>query len=258
VVPTLTTDEPTLESIPMPIRTVLLVDDDADVRRVASVALSRLRPWRVLEAGGANEGLAIAARERPDLVLLDVTMPGVDGISLLKSLRELEGMRETPVIFITAHVLPTRTSQLAGLGATGVITKPFVAKNLPAQIEALVEGATGAPAGALPEPKDAAIHHALAEARDAFRRELPAKLDALEGALAKLEPGREPGDALEDARIRAHKLAGSAGTYGLAGVSAAARRIEELLLAVRGAGGPPDRTSLEAIASALAEARSSA
>jgi CheY-like chemotaxis protein len=234
---------------------------------VAVVALSRLRPWRVLQAAAADEGLALAAREHPDLILLDVTMPGIDGISLLKSIRKLEGMQETPIIFITAHVLPTRTSQLIGLGATGVITKPFVAKNLPAQIEKLVGAAfqgsarparMSGPVDAAPKAPDEDILKALAQAREAFARELPVKLDALAGALSRLQPGREPGEALEDARTRAHKLAGSAGTHGFGAVSVAARRIEDLLVAMRSRGGPPDAASLDELAHALAQARSSA
>jgi two-component system, OmpR family, response regulator len=263
----LTSDKLSLDSIPVAIKTVLLVDDDADVRRVSALALSRLRPWRVVEAASASEGLALAEKERPDLVLLDVSMPGVDGTSLFKRIRELDGMEKTPVIFVTAHVLPTRTSQLVSLGATGVITKPFVAKNLPAQIEALLEKAAATeatPPAPSPsaghdaaKPPDADLLRALAEARAAFARDLPGKLEALASAVAKLRAGADA-DTLEEARTRAHKLAGSAGTHGLAAVSAAARRIEDLLVALRSCGGVPDEASLEEITRALAQARASA
>ena len=245
----------------MAIATVLLVDDDPDVRKVAALSLARLRPWRVIEAGSAKDGLALAERERPDLVLLDVSMPGMDGLSLFRAIRGLEGMNETPVIFVTAHAMPTHTTRLATLGASGVITKPFVAKNLPAQIEAILAGSPSPTAPKAPPSGDESsaaegeVLRALAAARAGFVVELPGKLDALDATLARLRATVTDADALEEARARAHKLAGSAGTHGLVEVSAAARRIEDILLGLRARGNALDDLTLQELTAAVAAAR---
>src|SRR5215467_6436191 len=127
------------------------------------MALTKQRPWRVLVAASAAEGLVLAERERPDVVLLDVSMPGTDGPALYSELRRLPSMETTPVIFVTAHAMPRHTTKLVALGARGVITKPFVAKNLADQIEQILARRDTRPLA----PSDAAPPAANAGAADA-------------------------------------------------------------------------------------------
>ena len=82
---------------------VLLIDDDPDIRTVAELGLSAVGGFEVLLASGGEEGIAMAARERPELIILDVMMPGVDGPTTLARLKALTSTASIPVIFMTAR-----------------------------------------------------------------------------------------------------------------------------------------------------------
>jgi CheY-like chemotaxis protein len=99
---------------------LLLVDDEPDIRAIATMALERVGGHDVTAVGSAAEAVAAAERERPDAVLLDVMMPDVDGPVALERLRPVIG--EVPVIFLTAK---QDAERLRALGAAGVIAKPF-------------------------------------------------------------------------------------------------------------------------------------
>jgi CheY-like chemotaxis protein len=114
---------------------LLLVDDEDDIRLIARMSLERIGGWVVLDAGSAEEALA-AARSGPlDAVLLDVMMPGVDGPDTLELLRPVIGP-DTPVIFLTAKTQTSDRERLAGLGAAGMIAKPFDPMTLPDEVAA--------------------------------------------------------------------------------------------------------------------------
>jgi DNA-binding response OmpR family regulator len=114
---------------------LLIVDDDEDIRLIARMSLERIGGWEVLDAGCAEDALA-AARSGPlEAVLLDVMMPGIDGPGTLKLLRPVIG-NDTPVIFLTAKTQVADRENLAGLGAAGLITKPFDPMTLPDEVSA--------------------------------------------------------------------------------------------------------------------------
>ena len=123
----------------MLLRKILLVDDDADIRLIAEISLSSLGGWQVVQAASGAEALDLASRERPDLILLDVMMPGMDGPTTLKSLRTLPGLEETPVIFVTAKVQPDEIVYYKELGALEVISKPFDPMTLAVQLRDIWE-----------------------------------------------------------------------------------------------------------------------
>ena len=104
---------------------VLFIEDDADIRHVAKMALERIGGLDVLACASAEEALKSATQFHPDLVLLDVMMPEMDGPATLAKLRLLPGLELTPVIFMTAKVQPGEIAHLKSLGALEVITKPF-------------------------------------------------------------------------------------------------------------------------------------
>jgi CheY-like chemotaxis protein len=106
-------------------RTVLLVDDEPDIRAVVELALGTVAGWEVLTAGGGADGIALAAQHRPDAILLDVMMPELDGPATLEALREREETRAIPVLFMTAKAQAGELSRYASLGVAGVIPKPF-------------------------------------------------------------------------------------------------------------------------------------
>lgn len=124
----------------MTIRRILVVDDDEDVREVCAIAGRRLGGWEVLLAAGGEEAVELARSEQPDVILLDVMMPRIDGPTTLRMLREDPRTAEIPVVFLTAKALKQEVESYLALGATGVILKPFDVMTLAEDIRALVEG----------------------------------------------------------------------------------------------------------------------
>jgi two-component system, OmpR family, response regulator len=122
----------------VPGRKILVVDDDPDIRRMAGLALERIGGFRVALAGDAAEALDLALRELPDLVLLDVTMPGTDGPAILAALRRVELTARIPVVFFTAAASDTEAARLLALGAAGIVPKPFEVADLPRRIRAFL------------------------------------------------------------------------------------------------------------------------
>jgi CheY-like chemotaxis protein len=104
---------------------VLIIDDEPDIRRIARLGLTRVGKMDVVEAASGAEGLIKAKEERPDAVLLDVMMPGLDGPSTLARLREDPATAGIPVVFLTAKAIAAELDRLKVLGASGVLTKPF-------------------------------------------------------------------------------------------------------------------------------------
>jgi len=104
---------------------VLLVDDDTNIRMVAVMGLEDELDWEIQEACSGQEAIQLASTQKPDLILLDMMMPGMDGISTFGKLRELDTVKDTPIIFMTAKVQPEEIESYKILGARGVIIKPF-------------------------------------------------------------------------------------------------------------------------------------
>lgn len=117
---------------------ILLIDDEADIREVATISLQAIGGWRVSSATGGSEGIAIARAERPDVVLLDVMMPDIDGPATLQRLQADPQTRAIPVIFLTAKAHSADRRCFAQLGARGVLTKPFDPLTLSDQITAIL------------------------------------------------------------------------------------------------------------------------
>jgi two-component system OmpR family response regulator len=118
---------------------VLIIDDDADIRSIARLSLSRLGGMEVVEAAGGAEGVRKADDEKPDVILLDMMMPAMDGAATLAALRSQPATATTPVIFLTAKAMGTEIERLLALGATGVLIKPFDPRRLSADVRALIK-----------------------------------------------------------------------------------------------------------------------
>jgi len=120
-------------------RTLLIIDDSDLIRMAAEISLSAAG-WTVLQASSGEEGVQIAERERPAAILLDVVLPGLDGPGTLAALREVEGLRDVPVVFLTARSSEEEVSGLRSLGAAGVIAKPFSPSTLAGELDDLLQG----------------------------------------------------------------------------------------------------------------------
>jgi CheY-like chemotaxis protein len=117
---------------------VLIVDDEPDIRRIAKLGLSRVGGMEVVEAANGAEALVRAKEDKPDAVLLDVMMPGLDGPSTLARLREDPATSGIPVVFLTAKAIAAELERLKVLGAAGVLTKPFDPMTLARELRALL------------------------------------------------------------------------------------------------------------------------
>lgn len=104
---------------------ILLVEDDDAIRRVATLSLEQVGKYQVLALPGGAEAVARAAAFAPDLLLLDVSMPGMDGPQTLAALRQQPPLRAVPAVFLTAHTQARQVESLRALGAVDVIAKPF-------------------------------------------------------------------------------------------------------------------------------------
>jgi CheY-like chemotaxis protein len=116
---------------------VLVVDDDAAIRLICSTNL-QLDGYQVLEAANGQEGLELALDHVPDVVLLEISMPVLDGFGLAAALQANERTRELPLIFLTAENDPLIKAKAFETGAHGIITKPFEPRAVTAFIEQVV------------------------------------------------------------------------------------------------------------------------
>jgi CheY-like chemotaxis protein len=121
-----------------PCRRVLVIDDSRLIREAAKVALGTIGGWLVSTAASGEEGLTLAAAERPDAILLDVVMPGIDGIDAAERLQEKPSTRSLPIVLLTASDQATSGQRLRHAHVAGVISKPFDVATLSAQLAALL------------------------------------------------------------------------------------------------------------------------
>lgn len=116
---------------------ILVIDDDDDIRTLSAMSLSLLGGHEVRSASSAEEGLATMAEWTPDLVLLDVRLPGLDGPGTLATIRQDPVAAHVAVVFITASVSPLELARLGTLDVLGVLPKPFDPLQLPAELARL-------------------------------------------------------------------------------------------------------------------------
>lgn len=119
-------------------KTILAVDDSASIRMMLAFTL-REKGYRVIEAHDGRDGLAKLQSEKVDMVITDLNMPGMDGIGLIRGVRQNPVSRFTPIIMLTTESHDTKKNEARAAGATGWITKPF----LPEQLLAVVRKVIG-------------------------------------------------------------------------------------------------------------------
>lgn len=121
----------------MQISTVMIIDDDVSIRTVAEMILRKVGQWNVIKAESGARGLEIlqSSPVQPDVILLDLMMPGMDGFTVLAAIRQKRSLDGIPIIFMTAKKIEKEDAE--GYGATGLIAKPFDPMQLPAEINAI-------------------------------------------------------------------------------------------------------------------------
>ncbi|MGH2786944.1 MAG: response regulator [Actinomycetota bacterium] len=104
---------------------VLIIDDEEHIREVAQVTLETMAGWNVVTAGSGEEGIARALAEPPDVILLDVMMPEMDGPTTVGVLKGNDATKDIPIVLLTAKVQAEDHRSFMDLGVNGVIAKPF-------------------------------------------------------------------------------------------------------------------------------------
>lgn len=104
---------------------ILYVEDEADIQAIAKIALENVGGFNLKICSSGQEAIEHGPAFKPDLILLDVMMPGMDGPTTLDELRKLPELQSTPVMFMTAKVQPQEIEHFKSLGAVEVIAKPF-------------------------------------------------------------------------------------------------------------------------------------
>lgn len=122
---------------------ILYVEDEPDIQAVAKLALEMVGGFTVKICSSGDEALREATAFAPDMILLDVMMPGIDGPATLKGLREQPALSQVPVAFMTAKVQANEISQYKSLGALDVIAKPFDPMTLADRVRAIWETRNG-------------------------------------------------------------------------------------------------------------------
>jgi CheY-like chemotaxis protein len=116
---------------------IMYVDDEPDVRKVAKISLELVGKFALCLCESGREAVAQVEQFKPDLILLDVMMPEMDGPTTLAALRRIDGLASTPVLFMTAKAQPAEIERYRKLGAAEVFTKPFRPMELPDRLRAL-------------------------------------------------------------------------------------------------------------------------
>ena len=127
-----------------PLNRILYVEDDPDIRAVAELALVDVGGFETCLCESGQQALAQIDDFEPDLVLLDVMMPGMDGPQTLQALRNRPEGLKVPAVFMTARLQPSEVEEYRAMGAIGVIPKPFDPMTLGDQIRELVDASADA------------------------------------------------------------------------------------------------------------------
>jgi CheY-like chemotaxis protein len=234
-----------------PLRTVLYVDDDPDIREIVQIALGLTRKLTVHTAPSGEQALTLARALRPDLVLLDVMMPGLDGPETLRRMRGDPVTAPIPVIFMTAKAMPKEVALLQEMGAAGVIAKPFDPLELGTQVASLWHG--------LPEQSpsqdkvvgDAGLDQQVRTLGERFLQRTRDEAVRVRGLIDVIQPGDKA--EIEKLKNLAHRIRGSGATFGFVAVSECAAEIEHLTDALIERGTTSSRTLESKLRSRLTE-----
>jgi CheY-like chemotaxis protein len=191
------------------------VDDEPDIREVVQLSLELDPELTVRSCASGLEALALVRHWVPDIVLLDVMMPNMDGPATLMNLRREVSMVSVPVVFMTARLQSRERDHFKSLGAAGVLAKPFDPGTLAESVCKFLN------------PKPLGPHLDS----DDFRKRVSEYAIELRGCMTALNSGADRADELVHVRQIAHRLAGSARIFGYGLISADASVLEELLIA---------------------------
>ncbi len=210
------------------VKKVLCVDDVPVIRELARLALESRGGFLVASCGSGEEALAKVPSFAPDILLLDVMMPGMDGPATLEALRKLPETAATPAVFMTGDAGAEEVLHYRQLGAIGTIAKPFDPLTLADRLEDILQSQPVA-GQSLGSGLPAEVVAEFVELQRGYLQGLPEKMVRLQQALASDGLDRLP-ESLREADLIAHSLAGSAGTFGFPAIGEGAKKLHRTLL----------------------------
>ena len=208
------------------IQSVLFVDDDPDICEVVRTTLWLMEGLDVRTARSGEQAIDLAYEFRPDLILMDVMMPGLDGPSTLGMMREHALLADIPVIFLTAKGLPAEVARLTELGAIGVIGKPFDPLKLCDDLCVLWNKADAARIKRA-RAGQSQVRAQVSSLTDDFLARTGNDVDCLRAIIERARRG-DP-SMLDEAERVAHSIHGAGAMFGFPKVSAAGGAIERLV-----------------------------
>ena len=226
---------------------ILLVDDDQDIQLVGKIGLGRVSGFEVQVCSSGAEALRVVSNFEPDMILLDVMMPGMDGPTTLKTLRSLPGSEELPVVFVTAKAQRSEIDRYMEMGALGVIKKPFDPVGLGEDLRRLWESSRVG-VGKVREEVE------IEDLNLRYREKLRARLERVQNLLGEAMKTRDRETVQEVLRL-VHKLGGSGSIFGLPEVSEVCQSGEVVLHRLLESEEPLDGEELEKLQGACEKLR---
>ena len=123
-------------------RKILIIEDEPEIRLILAMALQHSGEFEPILAADGVEGIEMARKGSPDVILIDIVMPRLDGYATCRQIKECSALKDIPVIFLTAKTDRNEIDRAIKAGACGYLHKPFDPLKLAGQIEAIVTGAT--------------------------------------------------------------------------------------------------------------------
>ena len=120
-------------------RKILIVEDNEDSRELVAKVL-RNKGYMIAEAVDGEEAIEKVVSERPDLVLLDISIPKLDGYEVAKRLKSREDVKDIPIVAVTAHAMKGDRERIIAAGFEGYISKPVNVRELPEQVKSYLRG----------------------------------------------------------------------------------------------------------------------
>ncbi|HLB52291.1 MAG TPA: response regulator [Chlamydiales bacterium] len=196
------------------IRKILIVDDDKNVLTICKYSLEQSEGLEIRCAESGEEALKVALEYLPDVILLDILMPKMDGIETYKAIRKISSLAKCVVIFLTASASQEKIKEYLKVGNVALITKPFDPLRLGDKVQTLYEHLSY-----FEEQKESKNLEGIPEKLlTTYRASIPKKLALLE-ELIKDYKERRGIEELNALYFALHKLAGSSGVYGFLNVS---------------------------------------
>jgi len=118
--------------------TVLIVEDNEKNRKLMRVVL-KAKGYTILEAGTGEEAMSLLQEQKPDIILMDIQLPGIDGLTLIKQIKEDASTGEIPIIAVTAYAMKGDEQRILATGCDGYISKPVNTRELPLTVEKYIK-----------------------------------------------------------------------------------------------------------------------